>query len=355
MEEYSDTLTMTAWSVDDLKIIKDALRFSKQKMNEFTVHNNSTLSELMPQDFSEEIRSKIKWRISKIDDMIEKITEIIESAVKRKISQNYTIEDFQAFQKFGVWVMLLKEQIYSNKRRVYYHGKIKGFDSTKRAFYEFYLTPRLEYAFPYAGRNGIITAYTFNKQVNIFNSFSSLDESILRRLFQLKYPKYLGLIDDFKTRDWAGLVGESERDKILFDLQKLNYYDGYFNYELDQETYDFFHKEGLYKYSQKQVKSPAIGIFKMSCLEKRGEFPIEEMVDLDYERKYIKDKSIQYLLKDKNYSDKDFLDKYKNLTYGISEQEILDIFNSISANDLEEEQSKLNENFGYYKRRLGIE
>lgn len=250
--------------------------------------------------------------------------------------------------------MLLEEQRYSNKRKIYYHGKIKYFDPTKRTFYELYITPRLEYAFPYAGRNGTITAYTFNRQVNIFNIFSSLDESVLRRLFQLKYPKYLGLIDSFKTRDWSVLVGISERDKILFDLQNLNYYDGYFNYELDQETYDFFHKEGLYKYSQNQIKSPAIGIFRMSCLSKRGEFPIEEIVDLDYERKYIKDKSIQYLLKDKNYSDKDFLDKYKNLTYGISEQEILDIFNSISANDLEEEQSKLKESFRYYKRRLGI-
>ena len=102
MEEFSDALTMTAWSIDDLKIIKDALRFSQEKMKDFTVHNNNTLSELIPSDFSEEIRNKIKWRISKIDDMIDKITEIIESAVKRKISQDYTIENFQAFQKFGV-------------------------------------------------------------------------------------------------------------------------------------------------------------------------------------------------------------------------------------------------------------
>ena len=83
--------------------------------------------------------------------------------------------------------MLLKEQIYSNKQKLYYHGRIKNFNSSKRLFYDFYITPRLEYAFPYAERGGIIEVYTFNKQVNIFDTLSSLDEGILRRLFQLKY------------------------------------------------------------------------------------------------------------------------------------------------------------------------
>lgn len=104
MEEYSDTLSMTAWTIDELKIIKDALEFSKEKMKDFITLNSNTLSELIPSGFSGEIRNKIRWRIDKVDSMISKITEIIESAVKRKNSytSTYNLEDFQAFQKFGV-------------------------------------------------------------------------------------------------------------------------------------------------------------------------------------------------------------------------------------------------------------
>ena len=61
--------------------------------------------------------------------------------------------------------MILKEQIYSNKRKIYYHGRKLNSNSSERLFDEFYITPRLEYSFPYAERNGIIEAYQFNKIV----------------------------------------------------------------------------------------------------------------------------------------------------------------------------------------------
>lgn len=102
MEEYSEPLSMTDWTIDELKIIKDALGFSKEKMKDFISLNSNSLNELIPSDFSGEIRNKIRWRIDKVDIMIDKITEIIKSAEKRKASQTYNLEDFQAFQKFGI-------------------------------------------------------------------------------------------------------------------------------------------------------------------------------------------------------------------------------------------------------------
>ena len=100
MERCSDTLTATAWTTDELKIIRDALKFSKEKMTDFTALNSNTLSDLIPSDFSEEIRNKIKWRVDKLDSMINKITEIIKSAENRK--RTYNFEDYHYFQNFGV-------------------------------------------------------------------------------------------------------------------------------------------------------------------------------------------------------------------------------------------------------------
>lgn len=237
--------------------------------------------------------------------------------------------------------MLLKEQIYSNERRLYYHGRIKNFDSSKRLFYDFYITPRLEYAFPYAERGGIIEVYVFNKQVDILNIKSKFDEGVFRKLLQLRYQKYLGLIEEFKKRDWAELIGIEQRDSLLEDIKKIGIYDGYFDYEMDEETLENFHKKGLYKYFEKQLKSPAIGIFRMSCIDKVGEYPIEEMVDLDYEIEYIKDKAYKYKIK--NFTKKDFLKDMLKSTFAISEDEILDIFESISESMVEDKKAKIKE------------
>ena len=73
--------------------------------------------------------------------------------------------------------MLISEQKYANKNRLYYRGLANN-DKSSKFYKETYLTTRLIYALAYSfGLKGIVEVYRLKDTANIFNMRSKTDES----------------------------------------------------------------------------------------------------------------------------------------------------------------------------------
>lgn len=245
--------------------------------------------------------------------------------------------------------MLLKEQKHKNLNRRYYHGRIKNFEEDKKVFHEFYLTTKKEYSFPYACRGGIIEEYRLKETSDIFNMNCYSDEKAFRDKCNKMCPDLLKYIPHLKNYDWISANGKFLRQMFIQIIRELGY-DGYFNKEIDEMVLESYHKEGIYKFSN-LTHSPAVALFNKDKLIKLNQYNIEDMVDLEYEKNLVEQKAYIFLLKDRAYPPRKFLQNMWNITYGITAKEILSIFQNITDEKLENKERVLKETIDFYSHR----
>ena len=171
---------------------------------------------------------------------------------------------YRAFKPF------LKEQMYTNTNKVYYHGgpdKINDKYLRSKGRDLIYLSNSEEYAIQYALKNnptdGVITGYLYEikltEPLNIFNAKCRTDSKKLydyiMNLFnndedfsddKKNFEYNLGyLLTQLEDKDWVDVVFGTEFTRHeLFNYIKDMGYDGFFNFEK--------HREG---------EGPAIGLF----------------------------------------------------------------------------------------------
>ena len=111
--------------------------------------------------------------------------------------------------------MLINEQKYANKNRLYYRGLADN-DKSAKFYKETYLTTRLIYALAYSfGLKGIVEVYRLKDTANIFNMRSKTDEGNLRKFCQEhKMSKYLKHFETLKNNDWLHILGD-DRQKLI--------------------------------------------------------------------------------------------------------------------------------------------
>lgn len=247
--------------------------------------------------------------------------------------------------------MIFKEQKHKNLNRKYYHGKIKDFQEDKKVYEEFYLTTKKEYAFPYACRGGVVEEYQLKEVADIFNMNCLTDERKFFVYCRQNFPYAISDIPVLKSNDWCKIGGTEYRQSLINIIKELGY-DGYFNFEIDKEIIDSYHKNGLYRYSNIHINSPAIAVFNKDILIKKDEYPIESLVDKDYERCFVKNNALESLSKSKDYSLEKFLNKMLNLTYAIDEEEIIEIFEKITDEDINKHLKVIKETIEFYSNRV---
>lgn len=228
--------------------------------------------------------------------------------------------------------MLISEQKYSNKNRLYYHGKIKDFDASKSSFEELYLTTKKTYALPYAGRNGVVEVYHLKDEANIFNMKSFKDEAAFRKFCQTYRPDFLWSIDLLKERDWASIGGDELRNSFI-EIVRFLKYDGYFNYEIDEQGRKSLHKIGIFKFKKDDLHSPAIAIFNKNKVEKIDELRVSDIVDHSEELKYVRDEMLNSAIS-KKFSIEYFKKIMMSQTITVSEDDIDNIRSQITQKDL---------------------
>jgi hypothetical protein len=249
--------------------------------------------------------------------------------------------------------MLLKEQMYTNKRRLYYHGKIAGYDDSKRNFNEIYLTTRMTYAMAYAGRGGSVETYTLNDTANIFNMKCATDEAAFRKHCQANAPALLKYADKLKNHDWAFLEGDYFRQAIIDVIKDLGY-DGYFNYEIDEDGLAILHDMADCYTFNCNLHSPAIALFNRSKAIKHDEVSCTDLSDKAAETEWVKSSYIRATTFHNGYFDmKAFIERMKAQTFGLSENDIQDAVDAITDDDIAE-ATKMYEGYARsLKKRFG--
>lgn len=231
--------------------------------------------------------------------------------------------------------MLISEQKYTNKNRIYYRG-LKEEDLAKKGFKEIYLTTNVVYALSYATINGTIEAYHLKDSLNIFNMRSKQDEANLRKFCNShigQYKNYLKLFDNLKNNDWSEIVGGSViRQPLIIAIKSLGY-DGYFNYEIDSRYFELTKKYFWNTYEKAHVNFPAIAIFDESKIEKVDILRADKILQNEKIKKINQqEKGFVLSLKEKNFN----LIKEKTLT--LTDEEITKI---LKMKSLSEEQISL--------------
>ena len=223
--------------------------------------------------------------------------------------------------------MIIREQKLKNFDRIYYHGKVAGFKKEERKFSEFYLTTNIYYAVMYAKRGGTVEKYQLKEIADIFNANSHTDERIFRDYciehnnIAYKYLTHL------KNCDWCGIDDDKYRDKLIDIVKELGY-DGFFNYELDENLRRVFHNAGVFQFDGKEPRYPAIGLFNEDMVTKKAEYKIEDIIQIENEKSCVVSDVILALSKNINLSAEDFLKREYQKTFVVSKKDILDIFNS---------------------------
>lgn len=222
--------------------------------------------------------------------------------------------------------MIFSEQKLRNLNRKYYHGKIRGFDDSKKLYQEFFITTNRWYACRYAGRNGIVEEYNLRGSANIFNMKSSFDRKTFETFCNQYYPYALSDIELMKENDWSGIRQDESYRQSLINIIKDCGYDGFFNYEIDHNMKKELHSYGIYRYDGSEEHYPAIGIFDKGILIKRNEYSINDIIDINDERKFVYDEAMKALAKDPNLSADRFLQREYQRTLVIDEKDIIYIF-----------------------------
>lgn len=252
--------------------------------------------------------------------------------------------------------MILGEQKYKNRNRVYYHGFQKDFDENKKLFDEFYLTTSKLYAAVYAKRDGFIKAYRLKDEANIFNMQCKTDEAAFRKFCQLNSPQYLKHIDSLKYDDWSSpeLGGDDNKYKIKMIIRNLGY-DGFFNKEINEIGIKELHKYNVYSYDLSK-SSPAIAIFNKNAVLEIDLLKIEDIIDRENEENIIKDSFVSAKDKYKNKFDENvFINNAMQHTLVLSRDDIKNIIQQMSQRELEDRQHKLKAYVNLLMERLGYD
>ena len=230
--------------------------------------------------------------------------------------------------------MLLNEQKYTNKNRLYYRG-LKKEDLTKKGFNETYLTTNIVYALSYAKINGIIEVYRLKNEANIFNMKSKQDEANLRKYCNShmnQYKDYLKTFEKLKDNDWSKVMGGTLlRQPLIIAIKTLGY-DGYFNYEIDGNFFNETKKYFWNIYEKPHVNFPSIAIFNDDIIEKVDTLKGEKLLENEKIKKInSQEKGFALSFKPKDNS----FDFVKNNTLTLSDEEINKI---IKMKNLNKEQ-----------------
>jgi hypothetical protein len=124
--------------------------------------------------------------------------------------------------------MILNEQKYSSKTRLYYHGTDSGI--VKRNNYScLFLTTKIVYALHYTDTLQVFIG-TIRAPLNIFNARSNID------LFKLKEYSFTNEeIRILQNEDWFDIKERFPREDLLKYIKQIGY-DGIFNFEKGHET-----------------------------------------------------------------------------------------------------------------------
>lgn len=112
---------------------------------------------------------------------------------------------------------MLKEQMYKNLNKEYYHG-YRVLNPALKTCEEFYLTQSFIYAASYAGPKGSVDVFKLNRNANIFNLNCETDFKRLQAVADLN-------LNELKDRDWFSYFkGDlKERRKLLDLIENLGY------------------------------------------------------------------------------------------------------------------------------------
>lgn len=178
--------------------------------------------------------------------------------------------------------MIITEQWVKRHRRYF-----RGENSNKpRMFKEFYVTAHSSYAFLYAGKYGKITEYRLKENANIFNMKCATDEGALRRYIQ--EPKndisifWLNFIDSLKDNDWSGKLGSDALRQNLIDIIKELGYDGYFNFEYDEELIKSFWRQNEFRINYTHRNQPGIAFFNKDALVEVESWSGKKLINSDF-------------------------------------------------------------------------
>lgn len=194
--------------------------------------------------------------------------------------------------------MELKEQLYKNLNRKYYHGSYCG--KLKENFL-IYLTNSFVYAVMFAcqvdNQEGKVFELRPKDGLDIFNAKSRKD------IMQLKlYAKKNNLQLDkdwywkgLDSEDWTFLFRNTNLKNTCIDAFKDLGYDGFFNYEWTANKRENLKKEREFK-GQFVETSPAICVFNSSSLKEISVYQYKDYFQFqDFVKIYEKEKQ---LLKD---------------------------------------------------------
>lgn len=179
---------------------------------------------------------------------------------------------------------MLKEQMYKNLNKEYYHG-YRVLNPALKTCEEFYLTQSFIYAASYAGPKGSVDVFKLNRNANIFNLNCDTDFKRLQAVTDLN-------LNELKDRDWFSYFkGDLKERRKLLDLIENLGYDGYFNREVDEEL--VHHSIAAEMEVDVRLKnSPSIGLFNENCITK---IQTIENIRKDYRVKNVKDLELDYI------------------------------------------------------------
>lgn len=129
--------------------------------------------------------------------------------------------------------MILDEQKHKNLYRRYYHGRIKGYDSSKANFKGWsYLTTQPMYAYFYAKGGGRVSEFVLKNDIDVFNANCDTDFYKLKRYAIKNDVTWLNydIIERLKTKDWSYVLKVDDKRSEVLDILKDLGYDGFFNY-----------------------------------------------------------------------------------------------------------------------------
>ena len=240
--------------------------------------------------------------------------------------------------------MLINEQKYTNRNRLYYRG-LTEYDESSKLYRETYLTTRLIYALAYSfGLKGIVEVYRLKDTANIFNMRSKQDEGNLR-VFCHNHgmSKYLKYFDKLKNNDWLGVL-EEDRQKLVNAIKSLGY-DGYFNYEIDEVRYEKIKHSSFCNFSSLQIKSPSVAIFNInkSC-EKVAAYSKKEDFEKNPEIKEIKQQEKDYIIRSAAHfgkkTEEEIFYTFRRRIITLTDEELKDAIKRANRKEIIQEQKE---------------
>lgn len=208
--------------------------------------------------------------------------------------------------------MMLNEQIHKNLYRSYFQGHRLDYDRDKSFYKENYYTTNPLYAWFYAVKDnekGVVTEYKLRNQINIFNArsqkdFDRLHSFVIENSLDFSYDE----LESLKDKDWI-ILGNEKRRKQLIDIIFNLGYDGYFNFEFNNELKEELEEMYLNPQLPKTDNNPSIGVLNPNIFIKvKNYYSIEDMNGLPQIAMYHQ-QEIENVKKGYKYAKKYFGDK----------------------------------------------